>query len=61
MALCEIHFKSQVLMKQVGMYVILPEVGQPPYPAFYLLHGLGMTTPSGSGARGSSGMCGTCR
>ncbi len=40
MALCDVHFKSLVLMKQVGMYVILPEVGQPPYRTFYLLHGL---------------------
>ena len=27
-------------MKQVGMYVILPETGQPPFETYYLLHGL---------------------
>ncbi len=40
MALCDVHFKSDVLTKQVGMNVILPEVGEPPFPTFYLLHGL---------------------
>jgi S-formylglutathione hydrolase FrmB len=40
MALCEIRWKSAVLMKQVGTTVILPDVGQPPFPTYYLLHGL---------------------
>src|SRR4051794_10373990 len=40
MSLCEVHWKSEVLRKQVGAYVILPDVGRPPFPTFYLLHGL---------------------
>lgn len=40
MALCEVHWKSGVLMKQVGMNVILPETGDPPFATYYLLHGL---------------------
>jgi putative tributyrin esterase len=40
MALCELHFFSQALIKQTSAYVILPEVGAPPYPVLYLLHGL---------------------
>lgn len=40
MALCQVHWFSQVLRKQVGMYVILPDVGTPPFATFYLLHGL---------------------
>ena len=40
MSLCEVHWQSQVLRKKLGMYVILPDVGRPPYPTFYLLHGL---------------------
>src|SRR5947208_5810022 len=40
MSLCEVHWKSEVLRKQVGTYVILPDVGRPPFPTFYLLHGL---------------------
>ena len=40
MALCELHFFSQALVKQTAAYVILPEVGTPPYPVLYLLHGL---------------------
>lgn len=40
MALCEIHRPSDALQKQVGLNVLLPEVGKPPYPVFYLLHGL---------------------
>jgi len=40
MALCQIHWKSNVLMKHVGTTVILPETGQPPFATYYLLHGL---------------------
>jgi putative tributyrin esterase len=40
MALCEIHWSSKVLGKQMGMHVILPETGTPPFATFYLLHGL---------------------
>jgi S-formylglutathione hydrolase FrmB len=40
MALCEVHWQSQVLRTKLGTYVILPDVGRPPFPTFYLLHGL---------------------
>lgn len=40
MALCDVHWFSNVLQKQVGMYVILPDAGQGPFPVYYLLHGL---------------------
>ena len=40
MALCDVHWTSNVLAKKVGMYVILPEAGTPPYATYYLLHGL---------------------
>ena len=40
MAVCEVHWSSSVLAKKVGMYVILPEAGTPPYATYYLLHGL---------------------
>src|SRR3954447_26011890 len=40
MALCEVHWQSQVLRKKLGTYVILPDVGEPPFRTFYLLHGL---------------------
>lgn len=40
MAFCQVQWVSQVLGKAVGTYVILPEVGKPPYATFYLLHGL---------------------
>ena len=40
MSLCEVHWKSEVLRKQLGAYVILPDVGRPPFATFYLLHGL---------------------
>ena len=40
MALCEIHWSSRVLGKCVGTHIILPEQGEPPFPVFYLLHGL---------------------
>jgi hypothetical protein len=34
------HWYSSVLRKHVGANVILPEVGDPPFATFYLLHGL---------------------
>ncbi len=40
MSLCQVHWFSQVLLKQVGMYVLLPDGGKPPFATFYLLHGL---------------------
>lgn len=40
MALCDVHWTSRVLDKKVGAYVILPDVGSPPFPVYYLLHGL---------------------
>jgi S-formylglutathione hydrolase FrmB len=40
MSFCQVQWSSRVLKKQVGMFAILPDVGQPPYPTLYLLHGL---------------------
>ncbi|MBC8109032.1 MAG: esterase family protein [Anaerolineae bacterium] len=48
MAFCQMHFFSDVLVKQVGLNVILPDKqvngqvdgGRGPFPTFYLLHGL---------------------
>ena len=42
MATCTLHFHSPALAKAASMNVILPEsrLGQPPFPVFYLLHGL---------------------
>ena len=40
MALCDVHWSSSVLEKKIGMYVILPEAGTPPFATYYLLHGL---------------------
>lgn len=40
MALCDVHWSSDVLAKKLGMYVILPEAGTPPFATYYLLHGL---------------------
>ncbi|GAB4467519.1 MAG: hypothetical protein OHK0029_39470 [Armatimonadaceae bacterium] len=40
MALVELHYFSQALLKQTAAYVILPEKEQGPYPTLYLLHGL---------------------
>jgi len=40
MALCEVHWFSNVIQKQTAMYVILPDAGQGPFPVYYLLHGL---------------------
>lgn len=36
----EVHWRSDVLQKQTTMQVLLPRVGRPPWPVFYLLHGL---------------------
>ena len=36
----QVHWRSDVLEKQTAMQVLLPSVGRPPYPTFYLLHGL---------------------
>jgi putative tributyrin esterase len=40
MAICEIHWGSVLLGKQVTTRVILPERGKPPFAVYYLLHGL---------------------
>ena len=40
MSLCELHWSSKVLGKQVGTYVIIPDDFEPPFATFYLLHGL---------------------
>ena len=40
MALCELHWSSQVLGKHVGTYVYIPDDAPPPFAVFYLLHGL---------------------
>ncbi len=40
MSLCEVHRYSALLGKHVGLNVILPDTGTPPFATFYLLHGL---------------------
>lgn len=42
MAFCELHYRSEALVKHTAAGVILPEDGslQPPFPVMYLLHGL---------------------
>jgi putative tributyrin esterase len=40
MAICEFHWGSALLGKQVTTRLILPEQGKPPFAVFYLLHGL---------------------
>jgi len=40
MAFAQVLWSSKVLGKQIGMNVILPDAGTPPFPVFYLLHGL---------------------
>ena len=40
MAICEVHWQSEVLKLKLAMSVILPEVASPPFHTFYLLHGL---------------------
>jgi len=36
----QVHWRSDVLQKQTTMQVLLPRVGRPPFPAYYLYHGL---------------------
>ena len=40
MAICEFRWFSKVLDKMVGSIVVLPDKGEPPFPTYYLLHGL---------------------
>ena len=42
MAFCTLNFHSPALSKASSMNVLFPEkgVGKPPFPVFYLLHGL---------------------
>jgi putative tributyrin esterase len=40
MAWTTVHWKSEVIGKRTTAEVLLPEVGRPPFPTFYLLHGL---------------------
>jgi putative tributyrin esterase len=40
MSFCKLHWNSLVLQKQTTTWVLLPEVGTPPFAVFYLLHGL---------------------
>lgn len=40
MAFLELRYFSNALQKHTTANVILPEVGEPPYPTLYLLHGL---------------------
>ena len=39
MALVTLHWKSQVLGRQTTTQVLLPDVGEAPFPVYYLLHG----------------------
>jgi putative tributyrin esterase len=40
MTLCELRWFSQLLRKPTAANVLLPEIGRPPFPVLYLLHGL---------------------
>ena len=40
MAFTQVQWFSKVLQKQVGFYALLPDRGTPPWPVYYLLHGL---------------------
>jgi S-formylglutathione hydrolase FrmB len=40
MSFCQLHWNSQILRKQTTTWVLLPDVGTPPFAVFYLLHGL---------------------
>lgn len=40
MSFLELRYFSNALQKHTAANVILPEVGEPPYPTLYLLHGL---------------------
>jgi S-formylglutathione hydrolase FrmB len=39
MPFCDFHYFSKKLGIQSAAYVLLPEVGEPPFPTLYLLHG----------------------
>ncbi len=39
MAFLDYRYFSKTLQKQTAAFVLLPEVGTPPYPTLYLLHG----------------------
>jgi putative tributyrin esterase len=40
MAFVQLHWFSQILRKQTTTWILLPETGAPPFPTYYLLHGL---------------------
>jgi S-formylglutathione hydrolase FrmB len=40
MSFCQVQWHSNVLGKALNLNVILPNGGEPPFPVFYLLHGL---------------------
>jgi S-formylglutathione hydrolase FrmB len=40
MSFCQVQWHSKVLGKALDLNVLLPNVGEPPFPVFYLLHGL---------------------
>ena len=40
MALVQVRRHSEVLKKRLELQVLLPDVGTPPFPTLYLLHGL---------------------
>ena len=40
MPLCDFHWMSEILGRQVTTRLLLPTRGNPPFPTFYLLHGL---------------------
>ncbi len=40
MSLAEFHFHSPTLQMKVSANVLVPDVGTPPFPVYYLLHGL---------------------
>ena len=39
MALCDFHYFSKTLSIQSAATILLPDVGEPPFPTLYLLHG----------------------
>ena len=40
MAFAQLHWHSRTLGKQTTTWVLVPDEGTPPFPTFYLLHGL---------------------
>lgn len=40
MALLELRFPSQILGREVGMNLLVPDTGNGPFPTLYLLHGM---------------------